>query len=100
MTMRRLLAVLLLASSSALAQSWPAKPVRLVVPNAPGGTSDIVARMMGDALSRSLGRQFVVENLAAGSGMVGGQTVARAAPDGYTMLFASSATLEIGRAHV
>ena len=80
-------------ASCACAQAWPAKPVRLVVPNAPGGTSDIVARLLGDHLGRTTGRQFVVENLAAGSGMVAGQTVARATPDGYTLLFASSATL-------
>ena len=68
------------------AQSWPAKPVRIIVPYAPGGTIDIIARQLGEELHRSLGRPFVVENRAGAGGVVGTEYAAKQAPDGYSVL--------------
>jgi len=68
------------------AQSWPAKPVRIIVPYAPGGTIDIIARQLGEELFRSLGRPFIVENRAGAGGVVGTEYVAKQAADGYTIL--------------
>jgi tripartite-type tricarboxylate transporter receptor subunit TctC len=73
----------------AQAQTWPAKPVRFVVPFPPGGATDVAARALADKLTRSLGQQFVVENRAGAVGAIGTTEVARAAPDGYTILFAA-----------
>ena len=78
-----------LGASLAQAQDWPAKPVRFVVPFPPGGATDVAARVVADKLSRALGQQFVVENRAGASGAIGTTEVARAAPDGYTILFAA-----------
>jgi len=72
---------------AALAQAWPAKPVKMVVSTGPGLATDIIARILADRLSRSTGQQFVVENMAGAAGNIGAQAVARAAPDGYTHLF-------------
>jgi tripartite-type tricarboxylate transporter receptor subunit TctC len=77
------------AASLAQAQNWPAKPVRFVVPFPPGGATDVAARVVADKLSRALGQQFVVDNRAGASGAIGTTEVARAAPDGYTILFAA-----------
>jgi len=71
------------------AQSWPARPVRLLVPFPPGGSTDLTARVLADKLSRALGQQFVVENRAGASGAIGTAEVARGAADGYTILFAA-----------
>ena len=71
----------------AFAQSWPAKPVKVVVSTGPGIATDIIARIVADRLSRSMGQQFVVENMAGAAGNIGAQAVARAAADGYTHLF-------------
>jgi tripartite-type tricarboxylate transporter receptor subunit TctC len=87
---RKLFFVVALALAAvAEAQTWPAKPVRFIVPFPPGGATDVAARAVSDRLSRSLGQQFVVENRAGASGMIGATEVARAAPDGYTILFAA-----------
>ena len=82
---------LLLSSSLALAQGWPSKPVRFVVPFPPGGSTDVAARSLADKLSQSLGQQVVVENRGGAGGALGTGEVARAAPDGYTFLFAANA---------
>ncbi|MGL4635625.1 MAG: Bug family tripartite tricarboxylate transporter substrate binding protein [Beijerinckiaceae bacterium] len=74
----------------ALAQAWPSQIVRIVVPFAPGGTTDIQARLIADACSKTLGQQFIVENRPGNSGNLGAQGVARAAKDGYTFLMGGS----------
>ena len=73
------------------AQQYPAKPVRLIVPYAPGGGVDIMARLAAQKYSERMGAQFVVENRAGGGTIIGTEAVARAAPDGYTLLFANPA---------
>jgi tripartite-type tricarboxylate transporter receptor subunit TctC len=84
-------AVLIAALSSVTsAQSWPSKPVRIIVPFAPGGTTDTQARMLAKKYSDTLGQAFVVENRPAAGGMVGTEQVVKAPPDGYLLLFTSS----------
>jgi tripartite-type tricarboxylate transporter receptor subunit TctC len=74
----------------ALAQTYPGKPVRMIVPFAAGGPVDVVARLIGQKLSDKLGQQFVVENQVGAGGNTGMGNAAKAAPDGYTVLFVSS----------
>src|SRR6516162_4089376 len=72
------------------AGSYPDKPVKIIVPFAPAGPTDIVARLMASKLSERLGKQFYVENVTGAGGNAGMGQAARAAPDGYTILFVSS----------
>src|SRR5207302_380117 len=74
----------------AQAQNYPARPVTIVVPAAPGGTADFTARLLSEGLTRSLGVQFLVENKSGASGNLGNTAVARAASDGYTLLLSYS----------
>lgn len=78
-----------IASTLACAQPWPAKPVRFVVPFPPGGSTDVAARVVAERLTRALGQQFVVDNRPGAVGAIGTTEVARAVPDGYTILFAA-----------
>jgi len=84
------LVVVLFASAALGADDYPARAVRVVVPFAPGGGTDLVARILGQRLSQKLGQSFVIENRPAGSGIVGADLVAKAPADGYTLLFAFS----------
>jgi tripartite-type tricarboxylate transporter receptor subunit TctC len=80
-------------ASPVVAQSWPQRPVSIVVPQPAGNSPDVLCRLIADKLSRTLGQQFVVENRPGAANLVGTQSVARAAPNGYTFLFATSAAL-------
>ena len=78
------------AASAALAQAYPNKPIKLIVPFAPGGFTDVVARILGQKLSVSLGQPFVIENKAGAGSTIGTDFVAKAAPDGYTLVMVST----------
>src|SRR3954463_4751520 len=84
--------------STAVAQTYPAKPIRLIVPNTPGGGTDTVARLISDKLSAPLGQTIVVENRGGAGGRIAAELVARAPKDGYTLLLGSAATLITGPA--
>jgi tripartite-type tricarboxylate transporter receptor subunit TctC len=91
----RLAALLLLAASTAFAQTYPSKPVRFVVPYAAGGATDLIARVIGERLSAGLGQPFVIDNRPGAATLLGAQIGAKAEPDGYTLLMATSTTLAI-----
>jgi tripartite-type tricarboxylate transporter receptor subunit TctC len=84
--------LLLFSSSLAFAQAWPAKPVRIVAPFAPGGSADTLGRIVAQKLSESLKQNFVVENRPGAGGAIGSELVARAAPDGYTLVVSGVAS--------
>jgi tripartite-type tricarboxylate transporter receptor subunit TctC len=93
--MKRLLAVLLLAPALALAQAYPAKPVRVVVPFPAGGPADIFGRGLAQGMSAELGQPVVIENIGGVGGVLGVDRVAKAAPDGYLLALNSASTLSI-----
>src|SRR5437763_3363968 len=82
--------ILLTQPRMASAQPYPARPVRIIVPFAPSGTTDIFARIAAQKLTERLGKSFYVENIPGASGNIGTGQAARAAPNGYTLLFAFS----------
>lgn len=88
-----LVAALVAAAASVHAQSWPTRPVRIIVPAAPGGSSDPLARMTAEELGKALGGSFVVENRPGANGNVGAALVAKAEPDGHTLLMSWTGTL-------
>ena len=81
-----------LAAPNGRAQSYPTRPVRIIVPAAPGGSNDILARLMGQWLSQRLGQQFVIENRPGGGSNTGTELVVNANPDGYTLLLIANAS--------
>ncbi|NBY70470.1 MAG: tripartite tricarboxylate transporter substrate binding protein [Betaproteobacteria bacterium] len=85
-----LLGLLGLLAGSVSAQTYPIKPVKIVVPSAPGGGTDIVARLLAQSFSKALGQNFIVENKPGAGNLIGIETVARAPADGYTLLFVAS----------
>ena len=88
-----LLVAVLGIAGHAGAQSWPSKPIKLIVSQAAGGAPDIVARLVSDRLSHQLGQQVLVDNRPGSGNIIGAQLAARAAPDGYTLFFATAAAL-------
>src|SRR5687768_9493783 len=90
--MKKLVAVLCFAAFAAQAQTWPAKPIRLMVPFPPGGSTDIVARIVAQKLSEKLGQSIVIENRGGAGGTIGTAIIAKSAPDGYNLAVASTST--------
>ena len=89
----------LLFAGNALAQSdaqYPVKPIRMIVPSAPGSGPDIMARAIGQRLSESFGQSIVIDDKPGAGGIIGSETAAKAAAEGYTLIMSN----EIGRAHV
>src|SRR3954471_16427027 len=93
--MKRLLVLIAGAvlALNAHAQAWPQKPVRFIVPFAPGGATDIAARLLGEKLSQAWGQPVLVEHKARARGALGAAEAARAAPDGYTLFFPSGTVM-------
>lgn len=85
----------LLVSASVFAQAYPHKPVRIIVPYPPGGTNDILGRIIGERLQKALGQAFPVENRSGAGGVIGAEVVAKSDPDGYTLLLSSSGPLAV-----
>ena len=84
--------VSLVFSTTLLAQTWPAQPIRMVIPWPPGGGNDILGRLLAEQLGPALGQQVVVDNRGGANGLIGADAVAKAAPDGYTIMFHSVTT--------
>src|SRR5687768_2674479 len=82
----------LLFSTALLAQAYPSRPVRYIVPFPPGGATDIIARVLAQKMSEAWGQPVVVENRAGAAGAIGSDAVAKAAPDGYTILMGTTST--------
>jgi tripartite-type tricarboxylate transporter receptor subunit TctC len=81
--------------ASAQAQNWPDKPVKLILPYAPGGGTDLIGRPWADKLSQTFGQQFIIENRGGAGGMIGTEAAAKSPPDGYTFLLTPNATLSV-----
>src|SRR5262245_22254519 len=89
------LLAILVAGQSAQAQSWPQKPVRIVVPFAPGGNTDGIARLIAQPLGEAFGQQFVVENRPGAAGALATEAVARSPADGYALLMGTPSQIAI-----
>lgn len=87
--------VLALVSGASLAASYPERPVRMIVPFSPGGGTDIIGRVLSQSFTKSLGKQFIVDNRPGGGAMIGANLVAKSTPDGHTLLVGTSAELTI-----
>jgi tripartite-type tricarboxylate transporter receptor subunit TctC len=96
--LRALLCAALMAAGGATAQNWPVKPIRMVVTFAPGGSSDIVARLIAAPLQEELGQPIIVDNRPGAGSTIGAFEVARAEPDGYTLMLSNSAPISISPA--
>jgi tripartite-type tricarboxylate transporter receptor subunit TctC len=98
MSLRSAFILLLVVCGNAFAQSWPTKPVRVIVTFSPGGSSDIVARLVAIPLQAELGQSVIVDNKPGAGGTIGALEAARAAPDGYTLMLSNSAPISISPA--
>jgi tripartite-type tricarboxylate transporter receptor subunit TctC len=98
MKFKSLIVFAFLAPLSAMAQSWPTRPVHVIVTFPPGGSSDIVARLLAVPLQAELGQPVIIDNRPGAGGTIGAQEAARAAPDGYTLLLSNSAPISISPA--
>src|SRR5690349_2967404 len=94
-----LLCALLPTSAAVAADPWPAKPIRLIVPAAPGGAVDIVARIAAEAFSGTLGKPVIVDNRAGADGAIGLDSAAKASPDGHTLSMTSDAVTVLPLVH-
>jgi tripartite-type tricarboxylate transporter receptor subunit TctC len=93
--LRLMAAALVFASAGAVAQDWPKKPVRVIVANSPGSLSDLMARLIFARVAETLGQAFVIENKPGAGGSIAAAEVARAAPDGYTVIYSSDSQMTI-----
>ena len=89
-------AALMLLATPALAQSWPSRPIRIIVPFPPGGGVDLTARLLSEPLARELGQAVVIENRGGAGGVIGVEAMSRAAPDGYTLSLTGAGTISAG----
>jgi tripartite-type tricarboxylate transporter receptor subunit TctC len=83
------------AGAQTSGQTWPSRPIKLIVPTGPGAATDVMARLIADSVSRTLGQTMFVENVPGASGILAHETAARAAPDGYTLLFTNTSGMAI-----